>query len=67
MEKAKIDRINFLYKKSKSEGLTQAELVEQATLRQEYRDSFTRDLSSQLDNISFVEPDGSITDIKKNS
>lgn len=67
MEKAKIDRINYLYKKSKSVGLTDAELIEQTMLRQEYRDSFTRDLSAQLDNISFVEPDGTVTDIKKNS
>lgn len=66
VEQKKIDRINYLYKKSKTEGLTDAELVEQTMLRQEYRDSFKRNLGAQLDKISFVEPDGSVTKIKKN-
>ena len=34
MEKEKIDRINFLARKQKSEGLSDEELAEQAVLRQ---------------------------------
>ena len=35
MEQSKIDRINELYRKSKAEGLTEAEKKEQALLREE--------------------------------
>ena len=59
MEQKKIDRINFLAKKQKAEGLTEEEKAEQYTLRREYIDSFKRSLTSQLDNMYIVEPDGS--------
>ena len=36
MEQSKIDRINELYRKSKAEGLTEAEKNEQALLRKEF-------------------------------
>ena len=36
LKKEKIDRINHLAKKSKQEGLTEAEKEEQAVLRKEY-------------------------------
>lgn len=36
MDQQKIKRINELYKKSKAEGLTDAERKEQKILRQEY-------------------------------
>ena len=36
MEKQKINRINELYRKSKAEGLTEAERKEQKLLREEY-------------------------------
>ena len=36
MEQQKINRINELYRKSKAEGLTEAEKKEQKILRQEY-------------------------------
>ncbi len=65
MDKKKIERINFLARKSKTEGLTELELLEQAKLRQEYRDAFIASLSGQLDNISIVEEDGSVTDLSK--
>ncbi len=63
MDEKKIGRINELYHKSKAEGLTADELKEQQILRREYIDSFKRNLKSQLDNISIVEADGSITDL----
>lgn len=59
MEQEKIDRINFLARKSRTEELTSEEKSEQAKLRQEYRDSFVRSLTSQLDNTYIVEKDGS--------
>lgn len=58
MTDEKIQRINFLAKKSRNEGLTDEEKAEQKALRDEYRASFRRSLSSQLDNTYIVEPDG---------
>lgn len=63
MTEEKIMRINELYKKSKSEGLTEEELKEQQMLRREYIDDFKRNLRGQLDNISIKEKDGSITNL----
>ncbi|MEG0614602.1 MAG: DUF896 domain-containing protein [Oscillospiraceae bacterium] len=60
MIQQKIDRINELSRKSRTEvGLTDGEKLEQATLRQEYRDGFKKNLTGQLDNTIIVEPDGS--------
>ena len=56
MEKSKIERINFLAKKSKAEGLTDDEKLEQKALRDEYREAFRQSLISQLDNITVVDP-----------
>lgn len=63
MLEEKIKRINELYKKSKEEGLTEAELKEQKVLRAEYVDAFKRNLRGQLNNISIKEADGSITNL----
>ena len=65
MDKSRIDRINVLYRKSKAEGLSEVEKMEQQILRKEYIDAIKRNLSSQLDNISIQEKDGSITDLGK--
>lgn len=65
MDKSRIDRINELYRKSKAEGLSEVEKMEQQILRKEYIDAIKRNLSSQLDNISIQEKDGSITDLGK--
>ena len=59
MEKKKIDRINELARKQKTEGLTEAESKEQFTLRREYIEAYKQSLVSQLENIRIVEPDGS--------
>ena len=59
MEQRKIDRINFLAKKSRTpEGLTEEERQEQAALRREYIDSFKRSLCMQLDNTYIVDEIG---------
>ena len=63
MTDEKIQRINELYKKSKTVGLTDAEKKEQKVLRREFVDSFKRNLRGQLDNISIQELDGSITNL----
>lgn len=63
MNDQKIARINELYKKSKAEGLSEAELREQAILRKEFIEDFRRNLRSQLDNIDIKEADGSITNL----
>ena len=52
-----IDRINFLAKKQREEGLTEEEKAEQATLRRAYIDSVVGNLKSQLDNTYIVEGD----------
>ena len=57
MNQEKIDRINWLSRKSRSEGLTPDELEEQAVLRREYIDDFKRNLKSQLDLIEIVDDD----------
>ena len=61
MNQEKINRINELYKKSKTTGLTDAEREEQQQLRTEYRMSILNNRSSSLDNVSVKNPDGSIT------
>ena len=45
MEQSKIDRINELYRKSKAEGLTEAEKKEQTLLRYSWRGNCYRQLS----------------------
>lgn len=65
MNEADIQRINELARKSKTvEGLTEAELAEQAALRKAYIASVKRNLKTQLDNIDIKEADGSITHVK---
>lgn len=63
MDESKIGRINELWHKSKAEGLTEAEKEEQAKLRAEYIAAVRANLRGQLNNISIVEKDGSITDL----
>ena len=63
MTEERIQRINELYHKAKTEGLTDAEIQEQQILRKEFIDSFRRNLRGQLDNISIQEADGSITNL----
>ena len=61
----KIARINELYRRSKVEGLTEAEKAEQAELRREYIEAVRMNLRGQLNNINIQETDGSVTNLGK--
>lgn len=63
MNQQKIDRINELYKKSKAEGLTEAERSEQSLLRKEFVANVRNNLKAQLDNIDIQNPDGTIDNL----
>lgn len=66
MEQSKIDRINELARKSKTDaGLTQEEKAEQASLRQEYLAAIRANLTAQLDNTMIQYPDGTRKKLKK--
>ena len=60
IDEQKIARINELYRRSKAEGLTDAEKQEQKLLRLEYVQAIRANLRSQLNNIDIEERDGSI-------
>ena len=63
MTQEKIDRINELYRKSKAEGLTEAEKNEQAILRKEFIASIKKNVQRQLNNIDMVNEDGTIENL----
>ena len=65
MEKYKLDRINELAKKSKTEELTAEEKAEQAALRQEYIMEIRASFGAMLDNTIIQYPDGSRKSLKK--
>lgn len=67
MEQAKIDRINELYRKSQSEGLSDEEREEQAKLRREYIDSYKRSLVGQLENTYIVDEKGNKKKVTRKS
>lgn len=56
-------RVNELYHKSKKEGLTEAELVEQKELRNAYIANVRANLKGQLDNIDVENEDGTIENL----
>ena len=60
-----IQRINELARKAKAQGLTPEEAQEQKRLRQEYVDSVRKNLVSQLENMSILEPDGTKKKVQK--
>lgn len=66
MDQTKIDRINELARKSKTDGgLTQLEKAEQASLRQEYLAAIRANLTAQLDNTVIQYSDGTRKKLKK--
>ena len=64
MDKNKINRINELYKKSKTTGLTEAEKEEQQKLRTEYRMAVIGNLTGELNTMSIKYPDGTIKKVQ---
>lgn len=54
----KIKRINFLAKKSKSEGLSKLEKEEQHKLRQEYLKNIRKSFTNQFETMTVVDPEG---------
>lgn len=65
MTEKEIERINELARKSKTQGLSEEEKVEQKNLRVKYINSFKESLEGQLNNIVIVEPDGSKHKVQK--
>ena len=63
MDTQKIARINELYRRSKAEGLTDAEKKEQKLLRLEYIEAVRMNLRGQLNNIDIKEKDGSVVNL----
>ncbi|MEW9078168.1 DUF896 domain-containing protein [Terrisporobacter glycolicus] len=53
-DQKKLDRINFLAKKNKEEGLTKEELAEREVLRKEYLENFRSHFKSRLENVKVV-------------
>jgi len=61
----KIARINELYHRSQDVGLTEEEKLEQAKLRQDYVASIRNNLRATLNNVSILNEDGTVTELKK--
>lgn len=59
MEQKKLNRINELARKAKTEDLTAAEKLEQKALREEYIREFRASMRGILNNTTIVSPDGS--------
>lgn len=62
--KEKLDRINQLAKKAKTEGLTEEETKERDILRKEYLENFRKNFRGHLNRVKFVE-DLSDEELKK--
>lgn len=52
-----IERINYLSRKQRSEGLTPEEQKEQAKVRRQYLDGIKSQMRATLDNITIVDPE----------
>lgn len=65
MTREKIDRINFLARKARDTGLTEAEKEEQADLRSEYIGEIRVSFGKTLEHTVIKRPDGSIEPLKK--
>ena len=65
MDQKKLDRINELAKKAKTEELTPEEKAEQKKLREEYILEFRAGLRGILDNTYIQYPDGTKVKVEK--
>ena len=66
----RLERINFLAKKAREEGLNEAEKAEQQKLRQEYLADFRNSFRRQLENTDIKYEDGEtvpLTEFRKKS
>ena len=62
---ADIKRINELYHKSRAEGLTDEEKVEQKKLREDYVAAIRGNIRSQLENVRVVDENGNEVPLKR--
>ena len=67
MEKSRIERINELAKKAKTEGLTPEEIAERDVLRKEYLAAFRKNLNAQLENTYLVDEKGNKRKLERKS
>lgn len=58
LSKEKLNRINQLAKKAKSEGLTNEEKQEQQQLREEYLQNIRKSFSGTIKNMKVIDPNG---------
>lgn len=65
MTKELIERINFLSRKSRSEGLSETEKEEQARLRQQYIAEFRQGMENTMNNVYIMDKDGNKTKVQK--
>ena len=62
-----IKRINFLYNKAKTEGLSEEEKEEQTALRKEYVRQFRQGLDNTLSNVYIMDENGNKRKVEKKS
>lgn len=65
MTEEMIGRINFLYNKAKTEGLTEAEKEEQASLRADYIKAMRENVRAHLNSITIEDEDGNRTKLSE--
>lgn len=65
MDKESIERINFLARKSKAEGLNDLEKEEQKKLREQYIAEFRLSFGGILENTVIQYPDGTRKKVQK--
>lgn len=63
MKQEQINRINELHRKSKAEGLTEAEKKEQDLLRKQFVADVKNNITAQLNNIDMVNADGTVENL----
>ena len=60
-----LQRINFLAKKAREEGLSEAEKEEQAALRKQYIREFRQGMENTLSGVYIMDKDGNKKKIEK--
>ncbi len=65
MHQSLIDRINYLAKKMKTEGLTEEEAAERKELHKQYIAAYRENLRATLENTYIQRPDGTREKVKQ--